>query len=137
VTEAKTWTTSEVAESTEIPLKTLQFWVREKHLSPLPKDNGQSGKQKRIVWTKADVQTVVDYSNERVRDKRAQEVRAAMMDMMGKNGLRHFNEALGLNPRAGQIVVAGPAGARIVQRTDTMRTVLERIGGSGVILPPA
>lgn len=135
VTEAKTWTTPEVAEKTGIPLKTIQFWVREKHLKPMPKDNGKAKTQKRIIWTKADVQTLVDYNNVQAQEKRAREIRDLLLDTLGKNGLRSFYEALGLAPRRGQVAVAGPKGARIVQESDTMRTVLERIGGSGVILP--
>lgn len=132
MTDEQTYTTREVADLIDVSIKTVQFWVRERYLTPATEGDGR---QKRITWSQSDLDAAMAYKDEQAQAKKGREIRDTLIDTIGRDGLRHFNEALDMHRPRGSVVCAGPAGARVVRLNDTVKTVMDRIGGSGLILP--
>ncbi len=127
-----TYTTREVAKEIGVPLKTLQLWVREGHLSPQTTGNG---KQRRIHWTAADVDAARKFSTDKAQSKRARDVRDMLLDILGHDAMRALIRAIDMPCPHGSVIAAGPDGARAARLNEPVSSLLRRIGGRGVILP--
>jgi len=131
----KTYTTREVAEMTGMADKALQYLVREGKLAP--HTTGKPGsKARRIWWKDADVEAVRAYKDDEAQSKKTRELRDILLDLLDSESIQNLSRARQLHCPPGAVVCAGPEGARVVQRNDSVRTLIGRIGGYGIILPP-
>lgn len=133
MSEEKTYTTKEVSELLNVGMKTLQYWIRKGFVTPAI--NGE-GRQRRATWTEADVEAARAYSSEEGHSQKAREIRDSLLEQFGDGVIAAFNRAAALPCPPGAVRCAGPRGERLVQTKDTVGTLLRRIGGSGIILPP-
>lgn len=129
----KTFTTKEVAEKVGMTEKALQYLVRAGKLTP--HDNGKEGKQRRLFWTDADVEEAMQHKEDGDQSKKAREVRDILLDLLDAESLQNVSRARDLHCPRGSVVCAGPSGARVVRENDSVRTLVSRIGGYGIILP--
>lgn len=117
--------TSKVARDLGVPGPTLRMWCREGYINP---ELTTRNSLPHLLWTEYDIQRA-----RRMRDRNGTSPVVAVFGPEVHAAVGHAWRQRDFGG-GGNIVVAGPERARILQSDDTLRTALARVAGDFLVI---